>query len=222
MKFFLDTANVDEIREANDLGVLDGVTTNPSLVAKEGREHHELLREICSIVDGPVSAEVLSLEKEGMIEEARTLSSIHPNIVVKLPTIPEGLKACKTLTAEGIRTNLTLVFNPAQALMCAKAGATYVSPFLGRLDDIQHDGMDLLAKLVTIMRNYGFETQVLAASIRHPLHVVQAAMLGADVITIPHKVIMQIIKHPLTDIGIEKFLADARKAQETLDTGSSS
>ena len=222
MKFFLDTANVDEIREANDLGVLDGVTTNPSLVAKEGREHHELLREICSIVDGPVSAEVLSLEKEGMIEEARTLSSIHPNIVVKLPTIPEGLKACKTLTAEGIRTNLTLVFNPAQALMCAKAGATYVSPFLGRLDDIQHDGMDLLAKLVTIMRNYGFETQVLAASIRHPLHVVQAAMLGADVITIPHKVIMQIIKHPLTDIGIEKFLADARKAQEALDTGSSS
>lgn len=222
MKFFLDTANVDEIREANDLGVLDGVTTNPSLVAKEGREHHELLREICSIVDGPVSAEVLSLEKEGMIEEARTLSSIHPNIVVKLPTIPEGLKACKTLTAEGIRTNLTLVFNPAQALMCAKAGATYVSPFLGRLDDIQHDGMDLIAKLVTIMRNYGFETQVLAASIRHPLHVVQAAMLGADVITIPHKVIMQIIKHPLTDIGIEKFLADARKAQKALDTGSSS
>lgn len=212
MKFFLDTANVDEIREANDLGVLDGVTTNPSLVAKEGREHHELLREICSIVDGPVSAEVLSLEKEGMIEEARTLSSIHPNIVVKLPTIPEGLKACKTLTAEGIKTNLTLVFNPAQALMCAKAGATYVSPFLGRLDDIQHEGMDLIAKLVTIMRNYGFETQVLAASIRHPLHVVQAAMLGADVITIPHKVIMQIIKHPLTDIGIEKFLADARKA----------
>lgn len=214
MKFFLDTANVDEIREANDLGVLDGVTTNPSLVAREGREHHDLLLEICNIVDGPVSAEVLALDKEGMIEEARTLAGLHSNIVVKLPTIPEGLKACKKATAEGIRTNMTLIFNPAQALMCAKAGATYVSPFLGRLDDIQHDGMGLIAQLVTIMRNYGFETEVLAASIRHPMHVVRAAMLGADVITIPHKVMMQIIKHPLTDIGIEKFLADARAVQE--------
>ena len=216
MKFFLDTANVDEIREANDLGVLDGVTTNPSLVAKEGREHHDLLREICSIVDGPVSAEVLSLEKEGMIAEAHVLSEIHPNIVVKLPTIPEGVKACKAVTAEGIKTNMTLIFNPAQGLMCAKAGASYISPFLGRLDDIQQDGMDLIEQLVTIMDNYDFETQVLAASIRHPLHVVQAAMLGADIVTIPHKVIMQIIKHPLTDIGIEKFLADAEKAKELL------
>ena len=214
MKFFLDTANVDEIREANDLGVLDGITTNPSLVAKEGREHHDLLREICSIVDGPVSAEVLSMDKEGMIAEAHTLAGIHPNIVVKLPTIAEGLKACKAVTAEGIKTNMTLVFNPVQGLMCAKAGATYISPFLGRLDDIQHDGMDLIEQLVTIRDNYDFETQVLAASIRHPMHVVQAAMLGADIVTIPHKVIMQIIKHPLTDIGIEKFLSDARKAQE--------
>ena len=221
MKFFLDTANVDEIRDANDLGILDGVTTNPSLVAKEGREHHELLKEICGIVDGPVSAEVLSLEKDGMLEEARVLSAIHENIVVKLPTIPDGLKACKAATAEGIRTNMTLIFNPAQGLMCAKAGATFISPFLGRLDDIQHDGMDLVAQLVTIMRNYDFETQVLAASIRHPLHVAEAAMLGADIITIPYKVIMQIIKHPLTDIGIEKFLADARKAQEALEAGGS-
>ena len=217
MKFFLDTANVDEIREANDLGVLDGVTTNPSLVAKEGREHHDLLREICSIVDGPVSAEVLSLEKEGMIAEAHILAGIHPNIVVKLPTIAEGLKACKAVTAEGIKTNMTLIFNPAQGLMCAKAGASYISPFLGRLDDIQHDGMDLIEQLVTIMENYDFETQVLAASIRHPMHVVQAAMLGADVVTVPHKVIMQIIRHPLTDIGIEKFLSDAEKAKKLLD-----
>lgn len=216
MKFFLDTANVDEIREANDLGVLDGVTTNPSLVAKEGRQHHDLLREICSIVDGPVSAEVLSMEKEGMIAEAHILAGIHPNIVVKLPTIAEGIKACKAVTAEGIKTNMTLIFNPAQGLMCAKAGASYISPFLGRLDDIQHDGMDLLEQLVTIMDNYDFETQVLAASIRHPLHVVQAAMLGADIVTVPHKVIMQIIKHPLTDTGIEKFLSDARKAMELL------
>ena len=217
MKFFLDTANVDEIRDANDLGVLDGVTTNPSLVAREGREHHDLLREICSIVDGPVSAEVLSLEKEGMIAEAHILAGIHPNIVVKLPTIAEGLKACKAVTAEGIKTNMTLIFNPAQGLMCAKAGAKYISPFLGRLDDIQHDGMDLIEQLVTIMENYDFETQVLAASIRHPMHVVQAAMLGADVVTVPHKVIMQIIRHPLTDSGIEKFLSDARKAKELLD-----
>ncbi len=212
MKIFLDTANIEQIREAVALGVLDGVTTNPSLVAREGREHHDLLREICSIVDGPVSAEVLALESEAMVVEARILAAIAPNIVVKLPTIPEGLKACKILTAEGIRTNLTLIFNPAQGLLCAKAGATYVSPFLGRLDDIQHDGMELVRQLVTIMRNYGFATQVLAASIRHPLHVVEAAMLGADVITIPSKVMMQIIRHPLTDLGLERFLADARAA----------
>ena len=219
MKFFLDTANVDEIREANDLGVLDGVTTNPSLVAKVGREHHELLEEICGIVEGPVSAEVLATEREGMVEEARVLAAIHSNIVVKLPAIAEGLKACKVLTAEGINTNMTLIFNPVQAVMCAKAGATFVSPFLGRLDDIQHDGMALIAQMVTIFRNYDFKTEILAASIRSPLHVVKAAMLGADIVTIPHKVMMQLIKHPLTDIGLEKFLADAESAIETLKSG---
>ena len=202
MKFFLDTANPDEIREANDLGILDGVTTNPSLVAKEGREHHELLKEICGIVDGPVSAEVLSVEKDAMMEEAKVLAAIHPNIVVKLPTIAEGLKACNTLTSEGIKVNMTLVFNPMQGLMCAKAGATYVSPFVGRLDDIQHEGMELVAQLVTIMDNYNFETEVLVASIRNPLHAVEAALMGAHVATVPHKVIMQFLKHPLTDIGL--------------------
>jgi len=217
MKFFLDTANSDQIREAEALGVLDGVTTNPSLVAKEGREHHDLLREICSIVAGPVSAEVLAVEHDAMVAEARTLAALADNIVVKLPTIPEGLKACKTLSGEGIATNMTLVFNPVQGLMCAKAGATYVSPFLGRLDDIQHDGMELVAQLVTIMRNYSFATQVLAASIRNPLHVVDAAMIGADVVTIPPGVMMQLIRHPLTDIGLERFLADARAAAERLE-----
>ena len=215
MKFFLDTANTDEIREANDLGVLDGVTTNPSLIAKEGREHHELVREICEIVDGPVSAEVLATTKDEMVEEGRVLAAIHPNIVVKLPVITDGLKACKILSGEGIDTNMTLIFNPMQAVMCARAGARFVSPFLGRLDDIQHDGMDLIDQLVTIFQNYAFETEVLAASIRSPMHVVRAAELGADVVTIPHKVMMQLIKHPLTDIGLENFLADARKSMES-------
>ncbi len=215
MKFFLDTANTDEIREANDLGVLDGVTTNPSLIAKEGREHHELVREICEIVDGPVSAEVLATTKDEMVEEGRVLAAIHPNIVVKLPVITDGLKACKILSGEGIDTNMTLIFNPMQAVMCARAGARFVSPFLGRLDDIQHDGMDLIDQLVTIFQNYDFETEVLAASIRSPMHVVRAAELGADVVTIPHKVMMQLIKHPLTDIGLENFLADARKSMES-------
>ncbi len=214
MKFFLDTANTDEIREANDLGVLDGVTTNPSLIAREGREHHELVREICEIVDGPVSAEVLATTKDEMVEEARVLAAIHPNIVVKLPVIPDGLKACKVLAAEGIDTNMTLIFNPIQAVMCARAGARFVSPFLGRLDDIQHDGMELIDQLVTIFQNYAFKTEVLAASIRSPMHVVRAAELGADVVTIPHKVMMQLIRHPLTDIGLANFLADARKAAE--------
>ena len=216
MKIFLDTANADDIRTADDWGVLDGVTTNPSLVAREGHEHHDLLSEICGIVDGPVSAEVLATDVEGMIEEGRTLAAIAPNIVVKLPTIAEGLKACKALTAEGIRVNMTLIFNPAQGLLCAKAGATYVSPFVGRLDDIQHYGMELVAELVTIMENYDFDTEVLVASIRHPLHVVEAARMGAHVATVPHKVIMQLLKHPLTDLGLERFLADARKAQEAL------
>ncbi|MFC1499875.1 fructose-6-phosphate aldolase [Candidatus Zixiibacteriota bacterium] len=214
MKFFLDTANTDEIREANDLGVLDGVTTNPSLIAREGREHHDLVKEICEIVDGPVSAEVLSTTRDDMVEEGRVLAAIHPNIVVKLPVIPDGLKACKILSGEGIDTNMTLIFNPIQAVMCARAGARFVSPFLGRLDDIQHEGMDLIDQLVTIFQNYAFETEVLAASIRSPMHVVRAAELGADVVTIPHKVMMQLIKHPLTDIGLENFLADARKSKE--------
>ena len=217
MKFFLDTANVDEIREANDLGILDGVTTNPSLVAKEGREHHDLLREICGIVDGPVSAEVLAVEKKAMVEEARVLAGIHPNIVIKLPTTSDGVKACRILAAEGVRVNMTLVFNPVQGLICAKAGATYVSPFVGRLDDIQHVGMELIVQLVTIMENYGFGTEVLVASIRNPLHVVEAATIGAHVVTVPHKVMMQLLRHPLTDLGLERFLEDARKAREALD-----
>ncbi len=214
MKFFLDTANPDEIREANDFGVLDGVTTNPSLIAKEGREHHDLVREICEIVNGPVSAEVLATETGAMVEEARVLAALHDNIVVKLPTIPDGLKACKILAGEGVGVNMTLIFNPLQAVMCARAGAAYVSPFLGRLDDIQHDGMELIDQLVTIFQNYAFTTEVLAASIRSPMHVVRAAELGADVVTIPHKVMMQLIRHPLTDIGLENFLADARRAME--------
>jgi transaldolase len=212
MRFFLDTANLDEIREAHDLGVLDGVTTNPSLVAKEGRDHDELVTEICKIVGGPVSAEVLATEREGMVEEGRRLAALHEHIVVKLPTTADGLKACKVLSAEGVSVNMTLVFNPIQAVMCAKAGAAFVSPFVGRLDDIQHEGMDLVADLVQIFDNYLFETEILVASIRHPLHAVEAARMGADVVTVPHKVMMQLLKHPLTDLGLEKFLADARKS----------
>ncbi len=212
MRFFLDTANLDEIREAHDLGVLDGVTTNPSLVAREGRDHDELVTEICKIVGGPVSAEVLATEREGMVEEGRRLAALHEHIVVKLPTTADGLKACKVLSAEGVSVNMTLVFNPIQAVMCAKAGAAFVSPFVGRLDDIQHEGMDLVADLVQIFDNYLFETDILVASIRHPLHAVEAARMGADVVTVPHKVMMQLLKHPLTDLGLEKFLADARKS----------
>jgi len=212
MRFFLDTANLDEIREAHDLGVLDGVTTNPSLVAREGRDHDELVTEICKIVGGPVSAEVLATEREGMVEEGRRLATLHEHIVVKLPTTADGLKACKVLSAEGVSVNMTLVFNPIQAVMCAKAGAAFVSPFVGRLDDIQHEGMDLVADLVQIFDNYLFETEILVASIRHPLHAVEAARMGADVVTVPHKVMMQLLKHPLTDLGLEKFLADARKS----------
>ncbi len=211
MKFFIDTANIDEIREAASLGVLDGVTTNPSLVAKEGRDFHTVLREIVSIVNGPISAEVTATDVEGMIDQAHTLADIHPNIVIKLPLITEGLRACKRLTDKGIKTNVTLCFSPSQALLAAKAGATYISPFIGRLDDISHDGMELIQQIRVIYDNYGFETQILAASIRHPMHVVQAALAGADVATIPHKVIGQLIKHPLTDIGQAKFLADWEK-----------
>jgi transaldolase len=213
MKFFIDTANIDEIKEAASLGVLDGVTTNPSLVAKEGKNFRKLLEEICAIVDGPISAEVVSTDLEGILREARELSKIHKNIVVKVPLINEGLKAVKCLKVEGIRTNVTLCFSPNQALMAAKAGAYFISPFIGRLDDISQTGMDLIKQVVTIYRNYHFETEVLVASVRHPVHVVEAAMIGAHICTMPFKVIDQLIKHPLTDIGLERFLADWKKAQ---------
>ncbi len=209
MKFFIDTADLDEIREANDLGVLDGVTTNPSLMKKAGgADFHAHIRKICEIVDGDVSAEVTATDFEGIMAEAHTLARIHDNVVVKVPLIREGIKAIKALTAEGIRTNCTLCFSPTQALIAAKAGATYISPFIGRLDDISHDGMELIAQIVQIYENYGFETQVLAASIRHPLHVVDAALAGADVATIPFGVIEKLLHHPLTDSGLERFLAD--------------
>lgn len=211
MKFFIDTANVEEIRKTNDLGLLDGVTTNPTLVSKEGREFKGLIKEICSIVDGPVSAEVVSTDAEGMINEARDLVKLADNIVVKIPLIEEGLKAVKILAAEGIKTNVTLCFSPTQALMAAKAGAAYVSPFVGRLDDISSTGMDLVEQMITIYDNYGFDTEIIVASIRNPTHVVDAALMGADIATIPYKVIQQLIKHPLTDIGLEKFLADWKK-----------
>ena len=213
MKFFIDTASVTEIKEANALGVLDGVTTNPSLVAKEGKEFIPLLKEICAIVDGPISAEVVSTDFDGIMKEGRDLAKIHKNIVVKVPLIKEGLKAVKAFKAEGIRTNVTLCFSPNQALLAAKAGAAFISPFVGRLDDISTDGMQLIEQIVTIYNNYGFETEVLVASVRHPIHVVQAAMMGAHVCTMPFKVIDQLIKHPLTDIGLAKFLADWKKQQ---------
>ncbi len=211
MKFFIDTADLGEIEEANAMGVLDGVTTNPSLVKKAGgADFHRHIRTICEMVDGDVSAEVVSVEFDGIMAEARELAGIHENVVVKVPLILEGIKAIKSLTAEGIRTNCTLCFSPAQAILVAKAGATYVSPFVGRLDDISHTGMDLIEQIVTIYNNYGFETQVLVASIRHPLHVVEAAMIGAHVATIPFSVIKKLVAHPLTNIGLEKFLADWR------------
>ncbi len=213
MKFFIDTANVAEIKEAASLGVLDGVTTNPSLVAKEGKDFRKLLEEICSIVNGPISAEVVSTDFDGMMKEGRELASIHPSIVVKIPLIREGLKAVKALRAEGIRTNVTLCFSPTQALLAAKAGAYFISPFIGRLDDISQSGMDLIRQVVTIYRNYNFPTEVLVASVRHPMHVVEAAMIGAHICTMPFKVIDQLIKHPLTDIGLERFLADWKKGQ---------
>ena len=213
MKFFIDTADIDEIRDAASMGILDGVTTNPSLVAQEGRDFHAVLREIVSIVNGPISAEVTATELEGMLDEGHTLAAIHPNIVIKLPLTTDGLRACKRLSDEGIKTNVTLCFSPAQALLAAKAGATYISPFIGRLDDISTEGMDLINQIRVIYDNYGFETEILAASIRHPMHVVQAALAGADVATIPHKVIGKLVQHPLTTIGLEKFLADWKKSQ---------
>lgn len=213
MKFFIDTANINEIKEAAALGILDGVTTNPSLVSKEGKDFRKLLDEILAIVDGPVSAEVISTDYDGIIKEAHELSKFHKNIVIKVPLIKEGLKAVRTLTSENIKTNVTLCFSPSQALLAAKAGATYISPFVGRLDDISTNGMDLIAQIVQIYKNYDYQTQVLVASIRHPLHLVEAALMGADVCTMPFSVIDKLFNHPLTDSGLEKFLGDWNKTQ---------
>ncbi len=214
MKFFIDTGNSEEIREAAELGLLDGVTTNPSLLSKEPGDPYENLKQICAIVDGPVSAEVIAVDKDGMIAEARQLTRIAENIVIKLPTTREGVKACKTLTEDGVKVNMTLVFSPMQALLVAKAGATFVSPFVGRLDDISHDGMELVSQIGRIYGNYGYETEILVASVRHPLHVVEAALMGADICTMPAKVLEQIFNHPLTDIGLEKFLSDWEKTKQ--------
>lgn len=211
MKFFIDSADVKEIRAANEMGCVDGVTTNPSLLAKVGRPLEETIKEICSIVDGPISAECVSLEAPGLITEGRQLAKIHDNVVVKIPMGVEGMKAVKALTAEGIKTNVTLVFSPNQALLCAKAGATFMSPFVGRLDDISFDGMELISQILEIYGNYDFATEVLVASVRNPVHVVQAARMGAHVATLPFSVIQQLANHPLTDIGIKKFLADWEK-----------
>ena len=211
MKIFIDTANINEIKEAVGLGIIDGATTNPSLISKEGRPAKDLLKEICSLVPGPVSAEVNALDADGMIEEARELSKIAKNIVVKIPLIKEGLRAIKTLSAEAIKTNATLCFSPSQALLVAKSGADFVSPFIGRLDDISQKGMDLIKDIKTIYKNYGFRTQIIIASIRNPMHVVDAALIGADIATAPFAVIEQLIKHPLTEIGIQRFLEDYKK-----------
>lgn len=217
MKLFIDTANVEEIKAANSMGLLDGVTTNPSLVAREKKPFKELILEICELVHGPVSAEVISLEAGGMIEEARKLHKLHPNIVCKIPMTKAGVEAVKKLEDEGVRTNVTLVFSPLQAMLAAKAGASFVSPFIGRLDDIGQNGMELIEQIVAIYDNYNYETEIIVASIRHPMHVVQSALLGADISTVPFKVLEQFTKHPLTDIGIEKFLADWKKAGTSLE-----
>ncbi len=211
MKFFIDTANIAEIKKASTMGLVDGVTTNPSLVAREGRVFRELIEEICSIVDGPISAEAISMDAEGLIKEARELRKIHKNIVVKIPMTTEGLKAARTAAAEGIRTNVTLVFSATQALLAAKAGATYVSPFVGRLDDASNTGMNIVEQILEIYRNFCFKTEVIVASIRHPQHVLESALLGAHVATIPFSVMEQLSRHPLTDAGIQKFLKDWEK-----------
>jgi transaldolase len=211
MKIFIDSADVAEIREATLMGVVDGVTTNPSLVAKTGRAFKDVIHEICEIVDGPISAEVFATETSAMLAEAREYASWHPNIVAKIPLIPDGLKAVRVLADEGIKTNVTLCFSATQGLLAAKAGATYISPFLGRIDDVSWDGMELIGQLRTIYDNYGFTTEILAASIRHPKHVVDCAMIGADVATLPLSVILSLLKHPLTDLGLARFLADAKK-----------
>ncbi len=211
MKFFIDTADVSEIREGLSLGLVDGVTTNPSLVAKTGRQFREVIEEICEIVDGPINAEVVSTDVEGMLKEARDVANLHPNIVVKIPMIEAGMQAVRVLATEGIRTNVTLVFSPTQALIAAKAGASYVSPFVGRLDDISHVGLELVEQIDTIYQNYAFETEIIVASVRNPLHVLEAALVGADIATIPLKVMKQLMKHSLTDVGLTKFLQDWEK-----------
>ena len=214
MKFFIDTANIDEIKEAHAMGMVDGVTTNPSLIAKEGRVFEEVIKEISEIVDGPISAEVISLDAEGMVKEARELAKIHKNIVIKVPMTVEGLKATRQLIDEKIKTNVTLVFSPLQALMAAKAGAAYVSPFVGRLDDISHDGMQLVEQIVEIFANYAYDTEIIVASVRNPLHVLDSALAGADIATIPFNVLSKLAAHPLTDKGLKAFLADWEKAQK--------
>jgi transaldolase len=214
MKFFIDTANIDEIKEASEMGMVDGVTTNPSLISKEGRDFEEVIKEICEIVDGPISAEVISTDAEGMVKEARHLAGIHENIVVKIPMTLDGLKATRTLTGEGIKTNVTLVFSPLQALMAAKAGATYVSPFVGRLDDLSHEGLLLVEQIVEIYSNYGYDTQIIVASVRNPLHVLDAAMMGADIATLPFNVLGKLAAHPLTDKGLKNFLDDWNKMKK--------
>lgn len=214
MKFFIDTANIDEIKKGVAMGMVDGVTTNPSLIAKESKPFEEILKEICQVVDGPVSAEVISLEADGMVKEAKVLAALSDKIVIKIPMIIEGMKAVKQLTALGIHTNVTLVFSGAQALLAAKAGATYVSPFVGRLDDIGQHGMELINEIMTVYRNYEYQSEVIVASVRNPLHVMDAAMIGADIATIPLKVIEQLAKHPLTTLGVEQFLADWEKRKK--------
>ena len=216
MKIFIDTANVEEITEAASTGILDGVTTNPSLIAKEGADHHTRIKEICEVVDGPVSAEVIATEWKEMVEEGRELAAIHENVVVKVPVGVDGLRAVKAMREENINTNVTLIFSPAQAMLAAKAGASFVSPFVGRLDDISNPGMDMVADIVQIFENYDYATEVLVASVRTPIHLLDAAKMGADVATVPFGVIAQLLKHPLTDIGLEKFLADWRRANEML------
>jgi len=213
MKFFIDTANIDEIKEANSMGMVDGVTTNPSLIAKEGRDFEEIIKDICAIVDGPISAEVISIDADGMIEEARQLAKIHENIVVKIPMTVDGLKATRRLAEEGIKTNVTLVFSPLQALMAAKAGATFVSPFIGRLDDLSQEGLLLVEQIVEIYSNYAFDTEIIVASIRNPLHVLESALMGADIATIPFDVLAKLAAHPMTDKGLKAFLDDWDKAK---------
>lgn len=216
MKFFLDTADIEEIRRARALGLLDGVTTNPSLIAKEGRNFWEVVKDICQTVEGPVSVEVVGLNATEMIEEGKRFAKVHKNVVVKVPLIEEGIQACRELVSQGIRVNVTLCFSPSQALIAAKAGATYVSPFIGRLDDISQNGMDLVRDIRTIYQNYGFKTEILVASIRHPLHVVEAAKAGAHVATMPYKVFNQLFQHPQTDLGLERFLADWNKVKDKI------